>query len=194
MVVYEAASAIVNLPGCSAKELAPAVSGAQAPPPAISGAQAPPARRVQLGFPGARPCLRVGRCALLDWGGRASWGRAEWGIWVRTVSEPWSRTAPCPVPAPPGGPGFPGCRAGVSPSPASVPHSAPALLQLPQGRPPLRRRPHPQQGEFAVDRGAGLPTGLGEGAWAQETCLLVPHGRRCSPGWSLSPRCWREPT
>lgn len=27
MVVYEAASAIVNLPGCSAKELAPAVSG-----------------------------------------------------------------------------------------------------------------------------------------------------------------------
>uniref|UniRef100_A0A3Q1LQI0 Coatomer subunit gamma n=1 Tax=Bos taurus TaxID=9913 RepID=A0A3Q1LQI0_BOVIN len=42
MVVYEAASAIVNLPGCSAKELAPAVSGAQAPPPAISGAQAPP--------------------------------------------------------------------------------------------------------------------------------------------------------
>lgn len=26
MVVYEAASAIVNLPGCSAKELAPAVS------------------------------------------------------------------------------------------------------------------------------------------------------------------------
>lgn len=33
MVVYEAASAIVNLPGCSAKELAPAVSGAQAPPP-----------------------------------------------------------------------------------------------------------------------------------------------------------------
>lgn len=30
MVVYEAASAIVNLPGCSAKELAPAVSGYQA--------------------------------------------------------------------------------------------------------------------------------------------------------------------
>lgn len=29
MVVYEAASAIVNLPGCSAKELAPAVSGYQ---------------------------------------------------------------------------------------------------------------------------------------------------------------------
>lgn len=42
MVVYEAASAIVNLPGCSAKELAPAVSGAQAPPPAGSAAQAPP--------------------------------------------------------------------------------------------------------------------------------------------------------
>lgn len=32
MVVYEAASAIVNLPGCSAKELAPAVSGDQALP------------------------------------------------------------------------------------------------------------------------------------------------------------------
>lgn len=46
--MYEAASAIVNLPGCSAKELAPAVSGAQAPPPA---------RPVQLGLPGARPCL-----------------------------------------------------------------------------------------------------------------------------------------
>ena len=30
MVVYEAASAIVNLPGCSAKELAPAVSGVYA--------------------------------------------------------------------------------------------------------------------------------------------------------------------
>lgn len=30
MVVYEAASAIVNLPGCSAKELAPAVSGQHA--------------------------------------------------------------------------------------------------------------------------------------------------------------------
>lgn len=27
MVVYEAASAIVNLPNCTAKELAPAVSG-----------------------------------------------------------------------------------------------------------------------------------------------------------------------
>lgn len=32
MVVYEAASAIVNLPGCSAKELAPAVSGVYASP------------------------------------------------------------------------------------------------------------------------------------------------------------------
>lgn len=33
MVVYEAASAIVNLPGCSAKELAPAVSGYTPPSP-----------------------------------------------------------------------------------------------------------------------------------------------------------------
>lgn len=33
MVVYEAASAIVNLPGCSAKELAPAVSGLHSPLP-----------------------------------------------------------------------------------------------------------------------------------------------------------------
>lgn len=33
MVVYEAASAIVNLPGCSAKELAPAVSGYRHPSP-----------------------------------------------------------------------------------------------------------------------------------------------------------------
>lgn len=32
MVVYEAASAIVNLPGCSAKELAPAVSGLHTSP------------------------------------------------------------------------------------------------------------------------------------------------------------------
>lgn len=50
MVVYEAASAIVNLPGCSAKELAPAVSGVYVPPCLLHSVPARPSPEPELVF------------------------------------------------------------------------------------------------------------------------------------------------